>query len=77
MLLSKVIFLIYLCVNLYVYQRKASLHVRFEVVTKVTANITSFWFVTPCAQDRDRWRGLVNTVMNLEVPYTAGNFLTG
>ena len=28
------------------------------------------------AQDRDRWRGLVNAVMNLWVPNNAGNFLT-
>jgi hypothetical protein len=28
------------------------------------------------AQDRDRWRGLVNAVMNLPVPQNAGNFLT-
>jgi len=29
------------------------------------------------AQDRDRWRELVNAVMNLWVPQNAGNFLTG
>jgi hypothetical protein len=27
------------------------------------------------AQDRNQWRGLVNTVMNILVPYTAVHFL--
>jgi len=28
------------------------------------------------AQDRDRWRSLVNTVINLRVPLSTENFLT-
>jgi hypothetical protein len=29
------------------------------------------------AQDMDQWRALVNTVMNLHVPYNAGKFSSG
>jgi hypothetical protein len=28
-------------------------------------------------QDRDRWRALVSAVIKLQVPYYAGNFMTG
>jgi CRISPR/Cas system-associated protein Cas7 (RAMP superfamily) len=28
------------------------------------------------AEDRDRWRALVDAVMNLQIPQNGGNFLT-
>jgi hypothetical protein len=28
-------------------------------------------------QDNSKWRALMNVVMNLQVPYNAGNFLSG
>ena len=31
---------------------------------------------TALAQDRDRWRTLLSAVMNIQVPWNAGNFLT-
>ena len=31
---------------------------------------------TYLTQDMDRWQALVNTVMNLRVPYNMGNILT-
>jgi hypothetical protein len=29
------------------------------------------------AQDMNKWRALVNTILNLRVPYNAGKFLSG
>jgi hypothetical protein len=34
-----------------------------------------FFFWIDLAQDRDQWRALLNTIMNLRVPQNAGKFL--
>ena len=32
------------------------------------------WF--GMAEDRDKWQAVSNVVMNIQIPYTAGDFLT-
>jgi hypothetical protein len=34
-------------------------------------------WIVGLAQDRDKWRALMNATMNLQVPYNAGKFLIG
>jgi hypothetical protein len=51
---------------------------RWENYIKMEIQKVVFWFMDSIelAQDRDRWRALVNAVMNRQVPYNLGNFLT-
>jgi hypothetical protein len=42
---------------------------------KCLENLRMHWI--HLAQDRDQWQAPVNTIVNLQVPWTAGNFLSG
>jgi len=44
-----------------------------QIITVVEVNHVYWMHLT---QDRDQWRAVVNTVMNLWVLLRAGNFLT-
>jgi len=52
----------------------------FELLNYYAQKLTLDHHVEICEQsvleDRDRWRTLVNEVMNIRVPLNAGNFLS-
>jgi hypothetical protein len=48
-----------------------SIYMYTKILNETTLNM---WYCNLEVQDRDIWRAVVNTVMNLWVPYNEGNF---
>jgi hypothetical protein len=47
-----------------------------EIIQKVSSIRWGVADLVDVAQDRDKWRALVNTVMSLQVPKNSGNFFS-